>query len=447
MTKNKNLLLKIERIKRAKKEAEDLLEVKSRELYILNRSLEEQVQQRVKELEQAKNEAIDLKNQAIEANKAKSIFLAKMSHEIRTPINGILGMTQILNDTPLSEEQKKHLDIILKSSQSLLYLVNDILDFSKIEAGHTSIENIPFDVELLCLEIIDIFKASTQNSNVKIQFDIKNQKKGFNIISDPGKFKQILFNLIGNAVKFTKKGHVSLVLNFLKNESVELVVKDSGIGISPERINSIFDQFEQAETSTNRVYGGSGLGLAITKSLSEMLGGKINVKSVLHQGTTFTVTIPAKMTKKVIKHKKDEITNEIDVNEKFGTGKHILLVEDNPINQVVAKAILSRNGFDITGVVNGELAVKALQEKSFDLVLMDCQMPVLDGFEATKKIRQELNLSELPIIALTAGAIEGTEQKCLDTGMNAFLTKPIIEQDLLKCLKKFLKKSSFKKIA
>ncbi len=387
----------------------------------------------VTKLKATELELLKAKNIAEESMHSKEIFLANMSHEIRTPMNAILGMSKLLEDDPLSEKQKKYLNTIQQSGENLLVIINDILDFSKIESGKMTFESASFNINTLANTLIDSLQYKVSEKDVALYAQIDASLKDFNIIGDPTRLNQILINLLSNAIKFTKKGNIILSIVPLRethnNVTLQFKVSDSGIGIEKEKLDHIFKSFSQAEDGTTRKYGGTGLGLTITKQLTTLQGGKIWVESTLNKGSDFYVEL---------EFQKEEIPLSLDLKspqknktqEALLINKRILLVEDNKINQFYASSILEKYKLKIDIADNGQIALEMAQKNTYDLILMDMQMPVMDGLTASKKIRQDLKL-DWPILALTANAIRGDDQKCLDAGMSDYLSKPFEEKDLI----------------
>ncbi len=363
--------------------------------------------------------------------KTKEDFLANMSHEIRTPMNAIVGMVQLLNDTSVSEKQAKYLKSISFASENLLSIINDVLDFSKLEADAVVFEET--DIEIVeCVDHIgDLFRSKAEEKGLELKTSVAENVPS-KVIGDPTKVCQIMTNLLGNAIKFTEEGQVSLSVaqNGATDKVVELelAISDTGIGIPEEKRASVFSSFEQAETNTTRKYGGTGLGLAITKKLAEGMGGSINLSSEVGKGSTFSVVIPFAIAKEE-KEEKEEAKQSKENPEIISLeGKRVLLVEDNELNQMVANEFLTSAGIDVTIVDDGALAVESVEKEKFDLILMDIQMPNMDGYQAAGKMRSDG--IETPIIAMTAHAFSGEKEKCLAAGMNDYLTKPI-KRDLL----------------
>lgn len=377
---------------------------------------------------------------AEQAAQAKSDFLANMSHEIRTPMNAILGLSELMQKTPLNSTQQHYLSNINQSSQTLLGIINDVLDYSKIEAGKLALESIPFNVsEMACnLHNIFMFQAEQKKIEFLVELDdaLPEQLQG-----DPLRVKQVLINLVNNALKFTAQGDVKLVVKLLSQQQGEyrvlFQVIDSGIGISDEHLQNLFIPFNQADSSTTRQYGGTGLGLTICKRLVDMMQGQIRVQSVLGQGSCFEFELSLLQ------------AEQLDVQQEIAEGhaeqlllkaspKRILLVEDNYINQLVIGEMLKPFPFEIEIAADGEVACEKVQQSAFDLVLMDIQMPKMDGYTATQHIREQLNLLQLPIIALTANVMEGDRHKSLQVGMNDFIAKPVNTQTLYEVLARYL---------
>ncbi|MFK7976699.1 MAG: response regulator [Halioglobus sp.] len=377
-------------------------------------NLERQVEMRTSELSTAKARAEN-------ADRAKSQFLANMSHEIRTPLNGILGIGEILLMDPLPPEKQALMQTQYASGQSLLRLVNDILDISKIQAGDVSTRPENFDLEALLCECLTLYEHSSQNAKLTLTIHYPEDAPRA-VHGDSGRIQQIVRNLVSNAIKFTKEGSVKIVVQKPDTTGVWCIdVVDTGIGIATEKIETVFDTFSQADYSSTRQYGGAGLGLSISQNLAEILGGTLSVISELNVGSTFTLRLPlAPVT---------EVTAEsAPLPETMNTQNYyrVLLVEDNEVNQLVAVSILEQLGHSVSAASSGEAALDVLENESFDLILMDCQMPGMDGFEATRVIRQrELKtLTSTPVIALTANAMPGDRQRCLDAGMDDYLAKP-----------------------
>lgn len=391
----------------------------------------------ITELEQIMSEIKASRIKAEEANRLKSIFLANMSHEIRTPMNGVLGMIDIMESSKLREEERENLGIIKDSAQSLLRIINDILDYSKIESGKMNLEKIEFNVKRLVEYSVKMFTVKANEKKIKLICDIDKEIPEV-LIGDSLRIRQIMNNLISNAIKFTLKGIVIVEIKTIRyfNDEVrlEFIVKDSGIGIPSEKIDTLFNSFEQVDSSTTRKYGGTGLGLAIVKRLVELMKGSIRVESAINNGSTFTVEIPFKVPKKV------EGIKEIDKISKSnmigGKKISILLAEDNQVNQLIMKKMLQKNGLDVEIAENGKIVLEKLKERAFDIIFMDVQMPILDGYATTSIIRKR-NI-DIPVIALTANAMEGDREKCLKSGMNDYLSKPVMSRDLMEIISRHL---------
>ncbi len=379
--------------------------------------------------------------QAEEASKAKNRFLSAMSHEIRTPLNGIIGAAYLLQNKKPKPEQLEYISMLNDSSLHLLSLVDNVLDFGKIEEGKIELENINFDLKQLVTNTIHPWKIQTEDKGLNFMFEYSDElSKSY--IGDPTRIRQILTNLLSNALKFTKTGHIKIKINKHSNnnntdsEAIEFIVEDTGIGISEEHINTVFEDFTQADSSITRKFGGSGLGLTITQELVKLMGSEIHLTSELKKGSKFSfiLTLPLG---------KDEVGlndfNQEDINNSFND-RIILLVEDNEFNRRIAQDYLETWGAQVITAVDGLKAIKAVENKSFDLILMDLQMPNLDGYKATKLIR-ELDgdyFQSVPIIALTASALITSRNRVLEAGMNDFLTKPLKPIDLYEGIKKYL---------
>jgi CheY-like chemotaxis protein/HPt (histidine-containing phosphotransfer) domain-containing protein len=376
------------------------------------------------------------------ANQAKSEFLANMSHEIRTPMNAIIGFSDILACENLAKEHLDYINTIRESGNSLLTIINDILDFSKIEAGNMDVELIDCSLEDILASVNSMLRPKAIEKNLDFQI-LHRTALPATICTDPTRLGQCLTNMVANAVKFTEKGHVHVILSLQENNAAPFIrfdVEDTGIGIPEDKLDAIFQSFTQADGSTTRQFGGTGLGLTITRQLAELMGGNVSVSSQLGQGSVFTLIIPANVDVDAQLRLQEEQAEEYTgLSKPIATRTYsgrVLIAEDAPANQKLVMAVLRKVGLEPILTENGWQAVETATDESFDLIFMDMQMPVMNGYDATKILRRKGITT--PVVALTANAIKGDREKCLAAGCDDYLSKPINQDKLHEVLAKYL---------
>ncbi|MCP4146448.1 MAG: response regulator [bacterium] len=421
-------------------------------LEVTNDRLREEIEERertAEELEKARDQLVETARLAEKASKSKSEFLANMSHEIRTPLTGVIGMTELLMYTSLTMEQKDYIETINVSSETLLTIINDILDLSKIEAGEYTLASVRFDLKRAVNGVVRIM--TPQVDKKKLVLRVRFQPGiSYQVVGDQVRVRQIFFNLAGNAVKFTHEGEVTISVNYGKHQGnirgYHIEIADTGIGIEPAGIDTIFDKFTQVDSSDTRKYSGTGLGLSVTRQLVDLMKGTIRVESTPGKGSVFHVFLPLPLYEDVqaaglepAEKKTGEAMETNPVNPAENASVKILLAEDNRINRKLIRAIIKRAGYNLELVENGKAALEKVKIGNYDMVLMDIQMPEMNGLDATMAIRNA-GLRDIPIIAMTASAFEKDKKMCMEAGMNDFISKPLKQAPLLGMIARWLQK-------
>ena len=389
----------------------------------------------ITEMKQLEFELKGARNKAEESTKAKAMFLANMSHEIRTPLNGIVGMAEQLAQSQLDADQRYFIDIMRSASSTLLSIINDVLDISKIESGKFSIETTPFNLNETIRRTLSIFGEKAKQTNVSLDIELMDDR-GIMHLGDPHRLSQVLFNIVGNAMKFTQVGFVRVTSHLARGENdicwISFSIEDTGVGMDMVYLTKVFEAFSQEDASITRKFGGSGLGLSIARSIVQIMGGTIQIESEKGKGTRVNIRIPMRIS---TEKTKQDIVEMTDLQKSL-KGLRILAVEDNELNRMVLQVILKKCEVVVTIAHNGQEAINLIQEQEFDLVLMDVQMPIVDGLEATKYMRDELKLTT-PIIGLSANAMREEVEICKQAGMNDYLVKPYSERALVEVMKKW----------